>query len=74
MLSDPGMIDSNLSRAIDLAFDNKNVSGYTNSKMTPSVSAKDGKQQKDKQSKAKHKLKINSDHLISLEEKNEFDS
>ena len=80
LLNDPNLIESNVSRAIDLVFDNRDLSvAISNSKLTPKdqdMEAKPTNQADDAENKTtgKHKLKINSNHLISLDEMNEFDS
>ena len=56
-LKDPAKLDANVSRAIDLAFDNKELASISGDL---SHSQNEGKE--------KHRLKINSRQVITLEE------
>ena len=56
-LKDPAKLDANVSRAIDLAFDNKELASISG-ELSQSIN----------EEKEKHRLKINSRQVITLEE------
>ena len=64
-MNDPQRIDTDVSRALGLAFDHRDLSGL--------VAQRDSSQSGQNRSR-KERLKINSEQQISLEEKNQFSS
>ena len=77
-INDPQKIDTDASRALDLAFDHKDIVNLTALKEEEPQGTGTGSGIESntgtKKAPVRDRLKINSEQMISLEEKNQFES